>query len=216
MDNETKHHLLAQFQEYLEAADFSAEEGESPPDLFTLLGEMSALRNEVKIESRQFKTALDEFKEVFGLLHSSHEQLSRELEKYREDLKSQRREISRGLLLDLVDVYDRLAAGLAVLENYRPVASLFGARTLKQDKQFIKSVEEGQTMILRRIEQILVGYQVYPIEVLNKPVNPHWMVVVEVDNQPDVASGIVTEELRKGFLWHEDVLRLAEVKVNKQ
>lgn len=215
MDDETKQQLLAQFQEYLETAGFSSEEGEAAPDLFTLLGEMAALRNEVKIESRQFKTALDEFKEVFGLLHSGHEQLSRKLDKYREDLKNQRREVTRAMLLELIDVYDRLAAGLAVLANYRPLSKFFGAKTPKQDRRFIQGVEAGQTMTLRRVEQILAKYQVSPIDALHKPMNPHWMVAVEIDNQPELADGIVTEELRKGFLWNEDVLRLAEVKVNK-
>jgi molecular chaperone GrpE len=42
------------------------------------------------------------------------------------------------------------------------------------------------------------------------------MRAVEMDSQPHLENGIVTGELRKGFLWEEDVLRLAEVKVNKK
>lgn len=215
MDDQAKNHILLQFQEYLESVDLPEDEGSEQTDLFTLFGEMAALRNEVKIESRQFKTALEEFKSVFDLLRASHGALEKELEKSRNELQTQRKEITRSMLLEYIDIYDRLSAGLTVLGNYRPVFSLFG-NTPQQDKFFIKGVQDGQTMTLRRIEQILAKYQVQPIDALHNPVNPHWMVVVEVDNRPNVASGIVTEELRKGFLWGEEILRLAEVKVNKQ
>ena len=215
MDDGNKSRLLAQFQEYLETVDLPQDdEGTQQTDLFDLFSEMSALRNEVKIESRQFKTALDEFKNTFDLLHASHTQLSRELDKYRDELQTQRRDITRAMLLDILDVYDRLAAGLAVLVNYQPVSSWLG-KTTQQDKQFVHGVQEGQTMILRKIEQILAKYQVQAIDALHKPVDPHCMSVVEVDNLPDIANGVVVEELRRGFLWDGQVLRLAEVKVNK-
>lgn len=215
MDNDSKNRLLAQFQEYLETTDLGLEEEGSPQtDLFDLFSEMSALRNEVKIESRQFKTALDEFKNTLDLLHTGHAQLNRELDKNREALQTQRRDISRSMLLDLLDVYDRLAAGLKVLENYQPVSGWFGHST-KQDQQFVHSIQEGQTMILRKIEQILTKHQVQAIDALHQPIDPHCMSVVEVDHQPDIANGVVVEELRKGFFWDGQVLRLAEVKVNK-
>jgi molecular chaperone GrpE len=51
--------------------------------------------------------------------------------------------------------------------------------------------------------------------VLGQSVDPHTMTVVELDHNPELENGIVTRELRKGFLWGNDVLRLAEVKANK-
>ena len=41
------------------------------------------------------------------------------------------------------------------------------------------------------------------------------MSAVEISHDPKLDNGIVIEELRKGFLFEENVLRLAEVKVNK-
>ena len=69
-------------------------------------------------------------------------------------------------------------------------------------------------MSLRRLEELLARQQVRPMESLGKPVDPHTMKVMEVepDSRPDLASGTVTAELRKGFLWGEEVLRLAEVR----
>jgi molecular chaperone GrpE len=41
------------------------------------------------------------------------------------------------------------------------------------------------------------------------------MRAIEIENRNDVENGIVTGEIRKGFMWENEVLRLAEVKVNK-
>ena len=45
--------------------------------------------------------------------------------------------------------------------------------------------------------------------------DPHTMNAVEIDRDPKIDNGIVLEELRKGFLFEDQVLRIAEVKVNK-
>ena len=37
-----------------------------------------------------------------------------------------------------------------------------------------------------------------------------------IEQRGDVGNGIVTEELRRGYLWQGELLRLAEVKVNRQ
>jgi molecular chaperone GrpE len=58
--------------------------------------------------------------------------------------------------------------------------------------------------------------QVVALPVQGQPLDPHTMRVAEVDQRPDLANGIVTEELRKGYLWQGELLRLAEVKVNRQ
>jgi molecular chaperone GrpE len=42
------------------------------------------------------------------------------------------------------------------------------------------------------------------------------MRAVEVESDHQLRNGIVTEELRKGFMWDKELLRIAEVKVNKK
>jgi len=42
------------------------------------------------------------------------------------------------------------------------------------------------------------------------------MRAAEIEQRSDIGNGIVTEELRKGYLWQGELLRLAEVKVNRQ
>lgn len=218
MDAASKARLLDEFREYLDAqGDAPAAEGDGGDiDLSTLFGEMAALRTEVKSEARLFKSALDELKEAQGWLRDNQGKLDAELDRCRGEIPGLRRAALRPVLLDLLDLYDRLSAGRDALQAYRPVHGWF--RRIKsrlEDRRFIASVGEGQGMSLRRLEETLARQQVRPLEALGKPVDPHTMKVMALDRRPELENGVVTAELRKGFLWGDEVLRLSEVKANK-
>ncbi len=211
MDESTKEKLIAQFSAYLDS--YQVNEETQQTDLFSLFTELAALRNEVKLESRQVKNALDLFKETFDTLQSSHEQLTKEIEHCRSEQGRQVRDNTRPLLLAFLDIYDRLEASMATLNSYTPSS---WTRFCRRETRLIRGLQEGQAMTLRRLEQLLARYKIRPLEVLNKPLDPHSMQAVEIDSQPQLENGIVTAELRKGFMWEDELLRPAEVKVNKK
>ena len=215
MDENRKTELLAAFSGYLDKLDSESLEPDGQTDLFSLFAELSALRTEVKNEARQFGNVTSQLKEAQELLHTSHVQLEKELEQSRLNLAATRRAVLRSLLVELLDFYDRLSAGQAALNNYRPIKGWFSFKSLRQDRNFIQSIREGQAMTLRRLEETLARHQVRPLETLGRPVDPHTMKVVELDHRSDLENGVVTAELRKGFQWGEETLRLAEVKANK-
>ena len=215
MEDPRKSALLDAFGGYLEQPGDLPLEPADETDLFSLFAELAALRTEVKTESRQFGSTLDQFKEAQGLLRQAHGQLEKEVEQSRQNLAAARRAALRPVLVELLDFYDRLAAGLAAINHYRPVKGWFRVKSLRQDRLFIQSIREGQAMTLRRLEETLARHQVRPLEALGLTVDPHTMTVVELDRRPDLDNGVVTAELRKGFLWGEETLRLAEVKANK-
>jgi molecular chaperone GrpE len=218
MDTATKELLLNRFRAYLDELPETAP-AEQPDteqrqtDLFSLFTELAALKNEVRLESRQLKTALDEFRAVFDTLQTSHGQLSDALERARAAQQEQRRTVLRPLLLELLELHDRLEAGLQALQNYRPSALPWSH---KREKALIAAVGQGQEISLRRLEQLLNARQVSALEACGKPLDPHTMRAAEVEQRTEVDNGIVTEELRKGFTWEGELLRLAEVKVNKR
>ena len=74
--------------------------------------ELAAVRNEVRTESRLVKEALDQFRGVFDTLQSSHATLEQELKRAQADARERGQALLRPLLLDLLDLRDRLAAGL--------------------------------------------------------------------------------------------------------
>lgn len=207
-----KEDLIAQFRGYLDEVEETPETAHGD-NAFSLFAELSGLKTEVKRESRQVKEALDEFRSVFATLQSDHETLSRELEQRRAAEKTLRRETLRPLLLQLLELRDRLEAGLA--SGTVPKSSLLTRFCHRQD-ELLAALREGQRMSLRRLDRILGDYGVRPMDSLNQPHDPHTMRVVDVESRTDRAQGTVTGELRKGFYWDEELLRPAEVKVNKR
>jgi len=215
MDDAQKETLLEQFRAYLEDVQRGVEPAPEFPageEQFAVLAELAALKSEVKLESRQVREALDQFKAVFDTLQSGYEALTRELQHRQQEEQQQRREALRPLLLQLLELYDRLQAGASLKPP--PRRSWLG-RWRKDEAQWLESLREGQAITLRRLNQILLDYQLKPVAAVGKPFDPYTMRAVEVESRAAVAPGLVTEEHRRGFFWGEELLRPAEVKVNK-
>jgi molecular chaperone GrpE len=213
MDDIAKEHLLEQFRAYLEEASIKPEApADNEAEAFSLYAELAGLKNEVKRESRQVKEALDQFKSVFTTLQADNEALSQELEQRRLAEKALHRDTLRPLLLQLLELYDRLEAGIKLA----PPQRLPWARLCRGQTRLLESLQEGQQITLRRLNRLLADYQIRSLDVMGKPLDPHNMRVMEVESRPDLASGVVTGELRKGFVWNDELLRPAEVKVNKR
>jgi len=209
-----KQELLDQFQHYLEQNNQDSFTSNEQPDLNTLLSELTALKTEVKTESRHYKNTLDTLSSALSTVQEDNKTLSADLALSTEQLQQQQTEITRTMLLEIVDIYDRMSSSLDVLQAYRPVKSLF-KNSRQKDMHFIDQIKQGQLMTTRRFEQLLQRYQVRTIDCIGKLLDPITMSAVETSHDPKLQNGIVLEELRKGFLFQHQVLRVAEVKVNK-
>ena len=220
MDSETKESLLERFRAYLDqqpdGIPVAPGEDARPTDLYSLFTELVALKTEVRLESRQVKTALDEFRAVFETLQTHQSQLGSELERARNAVPEQRRATLKPVLLELVELRDRFEAGLRVLQNYRPTVWVRWLGRRRRERDLLHAVAQGQDISLRRLDQILNTQQVSALATQGRPLDPHTMRAAELDRRSDLANGIVTEELRKGYIWQGELLRLAEVKVNRQ
>ncbi|MEA3641163.1 MAG: nucleotide exchange factor GrpE [Lamprobacter sp.] len=222
MDTATKDRLAERFRIYLDqppaAAQTSADlfgdaEDNAPnaPDLFSLLAEVAALKNEVKLESRQFKTALDEFRGLFENLQSAQTRLEQERQRRREQERGARRREHKELLLELLELRDRLQAGQASAAGYKP-KGLFGRR---RAREFAAAMAEGLAMNLRRLDETLARRGVRPLPALGKTFDPHRMHAAELAFDPEIPAGQVIAERRPGFLLEDELLRIAEVVVNR-
>jgi molecular chaperone GrpE len=209
-----KSELLEDFQKYLQQNELESYKDSEQPDLNSLLSEMAELKTEVKAESRQFKHTLDTLSSALATVEDDNKTLASELAEKTQQLETQHIKIIRAMLLDIIDIYDRFALGRDVLVNYQPVNSLFKS-SRKKDINFINRFKQGHDMTLNRLEQILQRYQVSSIKSVGEIFDPETMHVVETDCLPGLENGRVIEELRQGFLYQDQVLRLAEVKVNK-
>ena len=126
MDPSLKETLLDRLSSYLDGLDAADAEtvflapmaAEAPSadeearDLFSVFVELAAGRNEARAQARIVKEALDQFRAVFETLQSSNAVLERELKEAHARAREQSRLALRRLLIDIIDVRDRLGVGL--------------------------------------------------------------------------------------------------------
>jgi molecular chaperone GrpE len=232
MDEALKEQLVARFREYLDRAsppepdldwDSESRDPDEPieaeieteiaadaPDLFTLLAELAALKNEVKLESRQVKGALDEFRSLFEIVQTSQTRLDEEAKRRRESERRLEQEAHRELLLELLNLRDRLEAGHHQARRFRP--GWFGQH---RAQAFVGSMAEGLAISLRRLDETLARREVRAFDTLDHRFDPHRMRANDLADDPERPEGVVVEELRKGFLIGDRLLRPAEVRVNR-
>jgi len=225
MDPATREQLLTRFAAYLDAIaesapaepgvldqpTVSAESQAPPPDLFTLLAELAGLKSEVKIASRQVKGALDQFRDAFDLARQAHARLEATEAQRLEAERRNQQAAERDLLLELLELRDRLQGGWDQARRYRPS---WLARRGKADA-FVAGMVEGMAMNLQRLDDTLARRGVRPLRVLGLRFDPQTMHAAEPGQDPAQADGLVLAEVRRGFVQGERLLRPAEVVVNR-
>ena len=213
MTNTDPQQLIEQFREFL--ADTADEDSgdTNEIDLYSLFTELAALKNEIKLESRQVKQALDQSRELIDGLNATNQHYSDELNRRRQGEGEVRLGAERPLLEEILEIRDRTEATLDSLKSYRPGLL---ERLSGKARRLIDGTEEGLGITLRRLDGMLARYRITPIACIGKAVDPSVMRVSGTDHRENQDDGIVLDELRKGFLRDDQVLRLAEVIVNKK
>jgi molecular chaperone GrpE len=225
VDETIREKLLSQFVAYLDGHDHD-ESGEAPTgtadeaseeaDLFSVFVELAGLRNEARTQSRIVKEALDRFRSVFDTLQSSHATLEQELKRARADAHDRERTLLKPLLLDIIDVRDRLAAGLKQTAAAAPRRWYERFAGPKAKRAEAEAWREGMRMTLRRVDRLLADQRIAVIETVGRPLDPRHAAAVATVQDPAAADGVVVEEVRPGFLWQGELLRPAEVIVARR
>jgi len=213
-----KESLVEQFRAHLDTLDADADaDADAGPetmadsdvdtgtDLYSLYVEMAALRSEVRTESRLVKDTLDL---VRGVVERAETEQARLAELEREAA------LLRPLLIDLIDVRDRLAAGVAGPSTATPAAPWY-RRMLSRTDATADAWREGLRMTLNRFDRVLRERGVVPLDVVGKPFDPKLARAVGTVTDASRENGIVVQEVRSGFLWDGEMLRAADVVVNK-
>ncbi len=213
MDDSIKQALLSRFQAYLDTAEPAAPEpGTETSDLYSLFVEVAGLRSEVRTESRLVKEALDQFRGVFDMLRASQGNVQQELDRARTAARDQADAALRPLLLDVIDLRDRLLVALTFAAAARPG---WVGRLWRRPASGDEAWQEGLRMTLRRLDQALLDRRVVPMQLVGLPFDPRRARVVGTSAESAAADGTVIVEVRAGFLWDDQVLRTADVIVSK-
>ncbi len=219
MNTDSNTLLVEQFSRWLEDRDASSvndaivEEAEdATTDLFCLYTELAALKNEVRLESRQMKNAMEKFSAVFDTLQQSNERQARAMDVLHSVDTQALVDAESRLLLDIIELRDRLVAGQDIAKSYRATGL---ARFSSAPSDFISRLADGMAISVRRVDELLARYQVQSVEAAGHRFDPDTMQANTVENHPDLPNGSVVAELRKGYLRSGERLRLTEVIVNK-
>ncbi|MDD5167123.1 MAG: nucleotide exchange factor GrpE [Candidatus Omnitrophica bacterium] len=131
--------------------------------------------------------------------------LQAEFENTRKRLEREKQDFVRfaneGIIVELLNVLDDLERTVELAESKH------------QDMPaFLKGVE----MILSHLYDMLKEYGVKPIEAEGKIFDPHYHeALMQIENK-DLAEHTVVEELQKGYLLNDRVIRTSKVKVSKK
>jgi len=213
VDDSIKQALLSRFQAYLDTAETEAPAPRAETaDLYSLFVEVAGLRSEVRTESRLVKEALDQFRGVFDMLQASQASMQQDLDRVRSAARDQADAALRPLLLDVIDLRDRILAALKLAGTARPG---WVGRLLRRPASGDAAWQEGLRMTVRRLDQALLDRRVVSIQLVGLPFDPRRARVVATQAGSSAEDGTVLEEVRTGFLWNDQVLRTADVIVSK-
>lgn len=106
-------------------------------------------------------------------------------------------------------------ASAKLLEQLLPVVDNFErALAASKDNNDFEALAKGIEMISRQLEQMLEQEGLTKMETVGKPFNPELhQAIMQVDSEQH-EEGIVVEEVQKGYLLKDKVLRPAMVKVS--
>lgn len=104
----------------------------------------------------------------------------------------------------------------SVLEKLLPVIDNFErsvAQAPESEDLGIKSYAEGMEMIYRQLLKNMKEAGVEPIDAKGKPFDPTYHNAVMHEENEELGENVVAEELQKGYLYKDSVLRHSMVKV---
>lgn len=211
--------------EYLEAEPESI----APFDPYQMVAEWIALRHEIKQQGKLVQVSQNTLQQAFEALQIEKEQQHREV-------GQQGMSDQKALWRDLLTVLDALDQACAYwqaqidalaspLPPSQPAVQPFWQRWIQQVAQppktasaestslrdVLVSNQQGVDLIRRSLLDLLRQRQVMPIAALGSSFNPQTMYAVGRQESASAPENTVIQEVVRGYLWGDQVLRLAQV-----
>lgn len=127
--------------------------------------------------------------------------LKAEFENYKKRTEKERGEYIRysnaDIVLQLLPIIEHFQRGLGV------------AKDAAKPREILRGME----MIFAELKGVLEKNGLAGIETSGKPLDPHLHEVIGYVESPDSPDATVIEEVQKGYMLHERVLRPAKVKI---
>lgn len=177
-----------------------AEEKEQPLEAEATAEEESAAAADVQIQDiEKMKAELDETNNKYLRLYAEFENYKKRVRKEREEFFTY---CNEDLLYELLPVIDNLEMALKHASDGNPDA--------------LQSLKQGVENTLRELNRTLEKFGLKAIEAVGLPFDPAYHHAMSQVEKPDVDDKTVVEEMRKGYLYKEKVLRPSLVTVSKK
>ena len=209
-----KQEVLEDFRRWLdgvtEEAAGAADREPTECDLRDLFAELAALRQEVRLRNREQSRAGRELAKAADL----YETVTHQARRHEEDLAAFEARIARAAedrcLRGVLEVRDALVRGRDAALGLRERPRLF-----RRAPRGLDGVVEGYELALRRFDRMLSRFGVRLLRTVGTPFDSGTMHAVETRRIEQAEDGVVVEELLSGFTRDGEVLRLADVAVNR-
>ncbi|GIP20558.1 nucleotide exchange factor GrpE [Paenibacillus sp. J22TS3] len=108
----------------------------------------------------------------------------------------------------------KYASAKLITELLPVVDNMDRALTAAQESAEAESFTKGVDMIFRQLEGVLSAEGLTPMNAVGQPFNPEYHQAIMQVESDEYEEGIVVEEVQKGYLLKDKVLRPAMVKVS--
>jgi molecular chaperone GrpE len=233
--------ILADFRTYLEGLLTPPPAPESVPapfDLATVVAQFTALRHDVNLQTKAVRAVAEQTASaskqvvqdtsaplVKGLIEIADALANsqRQIESVRGGLEPLLAKLSAPTLpnppvTSKVGVLNRLVGGSTALSDWARDATAADAQRTSTAAEataklspLLAGMADGYTMSLRRVEKALEAAGLVAIPAVGRAFDPELMEAVEVVSGGQ--SGLVVEEVRRGYTRNGGVVRFALVKV---
>ncbi|RDW19242.1 nucleotide exchange factor GrpE [Oceanobacillus arenosus] len=154
--------------------------------------------NDQELTNKQIEALKQEKDEVYGRLLRLQAEFDNYKKRSQKEKDADRKYKSQDVVVDLLPALDNFERALKV-------------ETTPETSNLV----EGITMVYRQFQDALKSQGVEPIETEGKEFDPNLHHAVMQIEDESIASNTVVEELQKGYLLKDRVIRPAMVKVNK-
>jgi molecular chaperone GrpE len=210
-------------------------------DPYQMVAEWTALRHEVKQQGKLLRSTQDALVQTLEVTRADKEQLQIRLEESQKQAWGQFEQQQEKLLKDLLGIVDALdqactywqeeLEALSATSNSKPATQksswdkllqwLTGKEpqlTLSEKSpsseslsEILTSNQQGVELIRRSLLEVLRQRRVVPIAALGKPFDSQTMYAVGRESKADVTANTVIQEVVRGYLWSDRILREAQV-----
>lgn len=215
-------------------------------DPYQMVAEWTALRHEVKQQGKLLRSTQDALVQALEVTRADKEQLQIRLEESQKQAWGQFEQQQEKLLKDLLGILDALdqactywqeeIEALSATSKPKPATqksfweklgqwftgkesqSIVSEKSLTSSdlSEILTSNQQGVELIRRSLLELLRQRRVVPITSMGKPFDSQTMYAVGRESRTDITDNTVIQEVVRGYLWGERILREAQVIVAAQ